>query len=274
VLPAAYRPAANVYVPVDMCDVTSGRLLIEPSGDVIIEEQDGALDNADCFTSLDGVSFVQTAAVTALTPINGWGPTDYGTASPAVALVNGVVHFQGAISASSPPTSTAFTLPSDMTPSVAIYVPVDMCDSTNGRLDIGTDGSVSLEEEDGSTTNENCFTSLDGASFILTPKDSTLLKLKNGWTSEPFGTGPASVELSKGIVRFAGAISGGRSADVLFKLPSTMKPSKDVYIQVDLCDTTNGRLEILPSGKVTVQGEDDGTDANCFTSLDGASFVQ
>jgi hypothetical protein len=272
-LPAAYRPAVNVYVPVDMCDATNGRLIINPTGEVSVQEQDGAVTNADCFTSLDGVSFVQSAAVTTLTPTNGWGATGFGTANPAAALIKGVVHFQGAVSASSPSSTTVFTLPSSLTPSAAVYVPVDMCNATNGRLIIATNGQVTVQEEDGGTTNENCFTSLDGASFVETPNSPTLLTLKNGWTGQPFGTGSAIAELSNGSVRFGGAIGSGTTV-LAFKLPSNMRPTKNVYVQVDMCNATNGRLNITPNGKVKVQEEDGAlTNAQCFTSLDGASFV-
>jgi hypothetical protein len=43
---------------------------------------------------------------------------------------------------------------------------------------------------------------------------------------------------------------------------------------VDLCNATNGRLDIQPTGVVTVEAEG-GTfgNAQCFTSLDGASFA-
>lgn len=272
-LPAAYRPAVEVYVPADLCDSTNGRLDIAPSGAVEIEEQDGSLDDANCFTSLDGVSFVQSSAVSPLTPINGWGPTDFGTANPAAAVIKGVVHFQGAIAASSPSSAVPFDLPSNLTPSVPVYIPVDMCDATNGRLVIETSGEVILNEEDGDTANEDCFTSLDGASFVLTPKSPTSLTLKNGWTGQPFGTGAPIAELSNGTVRFGGAIASG-TAPLAFKLPSTLRPAADVYIQVDLCNATNGRLLITPNGKVSVEEEDGGlTNADCFTSLDGASFV-
>jgi hypothetical protein len=272
-LPAAFRPAVNVYVPVDLCNATNGRLVIEPTGDVIVEEQDGALGNADCFTSLDGVSFVQSSAVTPLTPINGWSATGFGTANPAAASIRGVVHFQGAISASSPSSAEVFVLPPNLTPSVSVFVAVDMCDATNGRLNIATNGQVTVQEEDGATTNEDCFTSLDGASFVLTPKSPTLLTLKNGWTGQPFGTGAAISELSNGVVSLGGAIANG-TTPVAFKLPSTMRPLHDVFVQVDLCNATNGRLDIKPTGKVSVVDEGGGlSNADCFTSLDGASFV-
>jgi len=43
---------------------------------------------------------------------------------------------------------------------------------------------------------------------------------------------------------------------------------------VDLCDATNGRLQIEPSGVVTVEAEGAAFgNAACFTSLDGVSFA-
>jgi hypothetical protein len=140
-------------------------------------------------------------------------------------------------------------------------------------LVILTNGSVTLEEEDNATGNEDYFTSLDGASFVLSPKNPTLLTLKNGWTGQPFSTGAATAELSNGAVRFGGAIAGGTLA-IAFRLPSELRPPTDIYIQVDLCNATNGRLEITPNGKVSVEEEGGGlTDADCFTLLDGSSFV-
>jgi hypothetical protein len=56
-LPAAFRPASVVFVPVDLCTASNGRLQIEPSGVVTAEAEGGAFSNAACFTSLDGVSF-------------------------------------------------------------------------------------------------------------------------------------------------------------------------------------------------------------------------
>jgi hypothetical protein len=240
---------------------------------VIVEEQDAALTNADCFTSLDGVSFVQSSAVTPLSLTNGWSTTGFGTANPAAASIKGVVHFQGAISGASATSPGVFVLPPSLTPSVTVFVPVDMCNATNGRLDIATNGQVTVQEEDGATTNEDCFTSLDGASFVQTPKSPTLLTLKNGWTGQPFGTGPAIAELSNGTVRLGGGIASGTIA-AASKLPLSMRPTHNVFVQVDLCNATNGRLDIKPTGKVSVEEEGGGlSNADCFTSLDGASFV-
>jgi len=44
---------------------------------------------------------------------------------------------------------------------------------------------------------------------------------------------------------------------------------------VDLCHADNGRLHITPGGSVTVQAEGPNwANAQCFTSLDGASFAR
>ena len=57
-LPAAFRPAKNVYVPVDLCGATNGRLFIQHNGTVRVQEEGNVFGNAQCFTSLDGVSFM------------------------------------------------------------------------------------------------------------------------------------------------------------------------------------------------------------------------
>jgi hypothetical protein len=245
----------------------------------LLQEQDGALANADCFTSFDGVSFVRSSAVTPLTLINGWTESDFSTANAAITVVKGVVHFQGAVEAnlgSGPTSAEPFVLPPSFRPSRPVDVAVDMCEAANGRLEIGTNGAVSVQEEDQGTTDENCFTSLDGASFVLQPKNSSALTLLNGWTGQAFGTDSAAAQLSKGIVRFQGGIQGG-SASQITTLPSSMRPTTNVFIKVDLCNAAaDGRLDIASSGSVSVEQEPGGlgSAAVCFTSLDGASFVK
>ena len=92
--------------------------------------------------------------------INGWG-TYSGSASPAVADISGIVHFKGAISASSGNTNlVAFVLPPAFRPAKNVVVPVDMCNANsaneifipvdlcggnNGRLNIQPNGVVTVE---------------------------------------------------------------------------------------------------------------------------------
>jgi hypothetical protein len=75
-----------------------------------------------------------------------------------------------------------------------------------------------------------------------------------------------------GIIRFQGAISSG-STTAVFTLPSGFRPATTVYVPVDLCAAHKGRLIIQPSGDVTVQAQGAFSDAQCFTSLEGAAFA-
>jgi hypothetical protein len=103
----------------------------------------------------------------------------------------------------------------------------------------------------------------------------TPLTLKNGWTNAPFSTSKAQVGSISGIVHFKGAIRTSGTNPVPFTLPAGFRPATAVYVPVDLCNATNGRLFIQPSGVVTVYAEGGVfSNAQCFTSLDGASFAK
>lgn len=57
-LPAGFRPAKAAYAEVDLCGATNGRLYIQPSGVVTVQQQSGdPFSNPQSFTSLDGASF-------------------------------------------------------------------------------------------------------------------------------------------------------------------------------------------------------------------------
>jgi hypothetical protein len=279
-LPPALRPAYNVFVPVDMCNGTNGRLDISPSGVVTVEAQDWA--NASCFTSLDGVSFVASdppyPQLNSLSPENGWTGGPFGTAPPRAIYAGGTVEFQGAM-ATSGTNPVAFTLPAALRPAYNVYVKVDMCGATNGRLDISPNGDVRVEPEAGVWSNAQCFTSLDGASFIpsdISPyQQPPLLSLQNGWTGGPYGTNLPQAIYVGGTVEFQGAMATSGTNPVAFTLPPALRPQYTRYVPVDMCSGTNGRLDISPSGAVTVEAEGRAWgNAGCFTSLDGVSFIE
>ena len=102
----------------------------------------------------------------------------------------------------------------------------------------------------------------------------TSLTLQNGWTTAPFGTSAAAVRTISGIVHLKGAIATTGSNPVPFTLPAGSRPASVVFVPVDLCNATNGRLQIEPTGVVTVEAEGGAfSNAACFTSLDGVSFA-
>jgi hypothetical protein len=271
-LPASLTPVTAVYVPIDLCNATNGRLLIEPSGAVFVQPET-AFSNAQCFTSLDGASFALSATnFTPLTLINGWTNAPFGTSNAAVEAVNGIVHFKGAI-ATAGTNPQPFTLPVKFRPVTAVYVPIDLCNATNGRLFIEPSGAVFVQAET-AFSNAQCFTSLDGAWFA--PKAAVFkpLTLINGWTNAPFSTSNAAATNAYGIVYFKGAIATTGTNNQPLTLPVGFRPVTAVYVPIDLCGATKGRLIIEPNGAVFVQAETTFSNAQCFTSLDGASFVQ
>jgi hypothetical protein len=273
-LPKAFRPPTNVFIPIDLCNATNGRLDIAPNGVVNVEADGGTFSNAQCFTSLDGAKFAKSnVSFTTLTLKNGWTNAPFGTSNAAVRNINGVVYFKGAI-ATSGTNAVPFTLPKAFRPTTDVYVKVDLCNATNGRLHIAPSGVVDVEPEGGTFSNAQCFTSLDGASFAKAPAFFTNLTLKNGWTNSPFGTSKAAVRGISGIVYLKGAIATSGTNSVAFTLPANFHPGTNVYVPVDLCNATNGRLFIQHNGVVSVEAEG-GTfsNAQCFTSLDGVSFI-
>jgi hypothetical protein len=266
-LPTADRPAARVYVPVDMCNGTNGRLDITPNGVATVEPEAGNWSNASCFTSLDGVTFAKSAtSFTPLTLQNGWASYGGGTASPAARNISGIVYLKGAMYTPGT-TQIAFTLPPADWPAAVVNVPVDLCNATGGQLEVTPSGLAVVYADVWS--NASCFTSLDGVSFPTSTTSFTPLTLQNGWTSVAGVASPA-VRKNSGIVHLEGAIQGGTNPAV-FTLPAGDRPAHDVYVKVLFADSSNGRLFITPSGSVTLQGNL--AETKLFTSLNGASFA-
>ena len=275
VLPPGFRPAKNVNVPVDMCHATSGELAIAPTGVTQVISQ-GATSNATCFTSLDGASFaLSSTSFTALKLQPGWTEFDNLFRKAAVRDINGIVHLEGEIKTAGT-NPAAFTLPAGFRPSKNVYVLINLCTGSIGRLDITPSGAVTVEAEGtGNWWMAQCGTSLDGASFALSPASFTALTLQNGWMNAPYGTSNAAARNISGIVHLKGAMwTTGTNADP-FVLPAGLRPANTVFIPVDLCSGNKGRLDIQPTGVVTVEAENgDFAQAQCFTSLDGASFAR
>jgi hypothetical protein len=214
-----------------------------------------------------------TSGWTSLTLQNGWTGAPFGTSAPAVRTISGIVHLKGGI-ATTGSNPVPFTLPAAFRPASAVYVPVDLCNATHGVLFIVHTGTVTVSAESGTFSNAACFTSLDGATFARSASSFTPLTLQNGWFNAPFGTAAPAVRTISGIVHLKGAIATSGTNPVPFTLPAAFRPASAVFVPVDLCTATNGRLQIEPTGVVTVQAEGGAfSNAACFTSLDGASFT-
>src|SRR5262249_41317152 len=150
----------------------------------------------------------------------------------------------------------AFTLPAKFRPSRNVFVLINLCTGSIGRLDIAPSGVVTVQPE--GTDNfwmVQCGTSLEGASFALSPKSFTPLTLLNGWLNAPYGTAKATVRAISGIVHFRGAIWTKGNSVGPFILAKGFRPAKRVFIPVDLCNGNKGRLDIQANGVVAVEAE-------------------
>src|SRR5262249_14887419 len=159
---------------------------------------------AQCFTSLDGVSFALSAALTPVALQNGWTNAPYATRNAAVTNDAGIIRLAGAIASGT--TGAAFTLPAAFRPTVRVYPPVALCGATKGRLLIQPSGQVTVSAE-GAFTNAQCFTSLEGAWFALSASGFSPVALQNGWVNAPYGTRSVAMINDAGIIRLEGAIA-------------------------------------------------------------------
>jgi len=219
-------------------------------------------------------AFGQFVGPTALALQNGWKSGKFQTGHPLAEMVQYTVQLRGEINDGTG--NPVFTLGPALVPSHVVYVPVNLCNAANGRLIIEPSGEVSVQAES-TFSDAQCQTSLEGVSFInANPNVITLtpLNLINGWTPTVFGTADPSVTILNGVVHFIGAMSTTGANPQPFVLPVAYRPTTNVFINVDLCDGTKGQLKITPSGIVTVQAETSFSNAQCFTSLDGAWFVK
>jgi len=272
-LPIGFRPTTDVYVSVDLCNATQGRLCIRPTGAVTIETPDG-FSNAQCFTSLEGASFAKSAiGFTPLTLQSGWSNAPFGTSNAAVSNLDGIVRFKGAV-ATATASTTPFVLPAEYRPTTSVYLPTNVCGAKKGRILIQTSGLVSVLAEGATGADAQCFTSLDGLSFIKDTLGTTTQPLQGNWTGAPFSTAAPRLQIMSGVVHFMGAMKTTGTSGLAFTLPFAFRPTTTVYVPVDLCTATKGRLVIEPSGAVNVYAKG-GTFANaaCYTGLDGVAFT-
>jgi hypothetical protein len=275
-LPAALRPASVVYVPVSLCSGRKGRLVIQPATGAVTVTAETSWADAQCLTSLDGVSFARTASgFTPLTLTNGWTNAPFSTRDAAVSSKGGIARLQGAIATIGNDMSPFF-LPSGTRPLANVYVNVDLCGAHKGRLLIAPSGSVTVEPADGVIANAKCFTSLEGVWFGLTSTGYAKQTLLNGWAHASDGTRDVAASVESGVVRFQGSAwtFAGNNAFHLLTLPSSARPSVRVSLPVGLCAAAGGRLIVEANGNVTVQPDFAPSDATCFTSFEGVRFAR
>jgi hypothetical protein len=206
-----------------------------------------------------------------LTLINGWR-TAPAAAKPSISLYNGIVHLKGAIHTSHGNNlNQPFVIPTAFRPASTVYVAIAICSARNGRLIIYPDGTVNVDAA-ADFSDARCLTSLDGATYAIDSNDYRTFNLTGGWTA--YGNGTA-VPAARGVghmVRLEGALTGGTNG-AAFVMPGVFRPHAKVFIPLDLYDDANGRLVISPDGSVDIEAENGFSNAQSFTSLDGAFYA-
>lgn len=97
------------------------------------------------------------------------------------------------------------------------------------------------------------------------------------WSGNCFAGVPGVAMDAQGVVRLRGDMCATAGASTLMTtLPTAYRPSEVLYIVVDQCDATTGRVVIFPSGEMYAEGDPDSTPAlsyECFVSLAGVSYT-
>lgn len=279
-LPAAFRPTSMVYVPVALCDAKKGRLAIYPTGETYVYAENGAFSAAQCMTALEGVSFVKsTAGYTALPLVNGWTNAPFSTRNAAIKYLGGdarLVRLAGAIKTTGT-NAQPFTIPLNLRPSTNVYLPIDLCGGTKGRLFITPAGAVTVVAQGNAFANAQCFTSLEGVSYSTTPASPgafTCVGQLTGWTSAPYATRNLCLVDDGGIIRMMGSISTTGTNPTVLAFGHLFRPSRDMFMEVDMCNGEQGHVQIYPDGVMVVKAEHGFGQAACFTSFEGVSYVR
>ncbi len=100
------------------------------------------------------------------------------------------------------------------------------------------------------------FLTLASTSTAGASPPSTPLTLVNGWKAAPFATRAPAASLISGVVHLKGAMDTAGTNHNAFHIAGDHAASQqEAYVPVDLCNATNGRLDVAPTGKVTVEAE-------------------
>jgi hypothetical protein len=116
-----------------------------------------------------------------------------------------------------------------------------------------------------------CFTSLEGISFVVNNAGQTALPVQAGWNASTSNFRAPTGVISSGIVHLAGAAWTTSSNTLAVTLPASLRPAAAVYVPISLCQK-KGRLFISSTGDVNVYAET-GSYAGCDAFFDGVTYA-
>jgi hypothetical protein len=294
VLPAAARPASNLYLSVYTFGGTTGVLFISTAGDILAFS--GAAGGGDtAFTSLAGISFPgTTVAQQPLSLLNGWqsAQSQFGTGDPSYSVTSDqVVHLSGSLNGSqitpglsgSPGISANSPEKFAVLPSGAVPA---ACSSTETYTFGGVPGVLAFEpsgELDAYATGLHIYntpsagyTSLASISFpeAAWAPSTQALTLNAGWSAS-IDSGCANSNfvgpgytLIGGVVYLSGdMISSGSPNGTFATLPLAARPTHTLYLTMNEGPADPASLEIDPNGNMTVFASGAASGVNSLTGL-------
>jgi hypothetical protein len=128
----------------------------------------GSASNAEHANSADIASDISALNWEPLTPEHGWTAYGNGTRDPAVAEgPAGVVYFRGAIQRTSGTDDVPFDVEPELRPPALIYLTADQADGATGRISIGPDGEVHVQDDPDHANSGSTLTSLEGITYVV-----------------------------------------------------------------------------------------------------------
>ncbi len=291
-LPAAARPARDVFTIVHTFSGTYTDLEIETNGTIaVIGPPSPAVEDLS-FVSLEGISFepanmIPASAIT----LNGtnWSPrTGFGSdvGAPAAHRTGGVVRLEGAAKQISPIGGGANflgTVPGNDRPgNGTVYTIAATNDGTYADVAINTSGQIFLIEPRRPALKDYTFISLEGITYAAgntLPSVAGIFTNTGNWSQfGAFGSAaPGWFEDTGGFIHLEGGLqrtsTSGPNALLLGTLPIVARPTRTVYTIVHTFSGTYADLAITPAGQLLVipPRPPAVTDIS-FVSLEGITF--
>jgi len=292
-LPAAARPARDVFTIVHTFNGTYADLEVETNGTIaVIGPPSPAVEDLS-FLSLEGISYQPAntipASAIALNGTNWSSHTGFGSdvGIPAAYRTGGVVHLEGAAKQIFPVGSGANflgTVPAiDRPGNGTVYTVAATNDGTYADVAIDTSGQIFLIDPRPPALKDYTFVSLEGITYAggdTLPSVAGIFTNTANW-SDPgtFGqAAPGWFEDDGGVIHLEGGLqrssSIGPNALLLGTLPVVARPTRTVYTIEHTFSGTYANLAINPQGQIfVIPPRPPAVTDLSFVSLEGITYT-
>lgn len=292
-LPAAARPARDVFTIVHTFNGTYADLEIETNGTIaVIGPPSPAVEDLS-FVSLEGISYQPAntipASAIALNGANWSFHTGFGSdvGAPAAYRTGGVVRLEGAakqISPLGPNANFLGTVPAiDRPGNGTVYTIASTNDGTYADVAINTSGQIFLIDPRPPALKDYSFVSLEGITYAggdTLPSVAGIFTNTANW-SDPgtFGqAAPGWFEDDGGVIHLEGGLqrisSNGPNALLLGTLPVVARPTRTVYTIEHTFSGTYADLAINPQGQIfVIPPRPPAVTDLSFVSLEGINYT-